>query len=266
MSPPALHESEETLVNDSFSGKVALITGAGSGMGLASAKAFASAGASVVLADVNEEAVTSATEQLVKDGYGAISVFCDVSKESQVEEMVQKAIERFGRLDAAFNNAGIQYLSLDTADLTASEFDRVMGVNLRGVWLCMKYELIQMRKQGCGTIVNCSSLAGLVGSAGRAAYSAAKHGVLGLTKSSAIEYAPQGIRINAICPGTIDTPMVHSMIESGDLSEEEAVRLMPIGRLGRDDEIADAVLWLSGQTSSFVIGQAIAVDGGYTIQ
>ena len=141
-----------------------------------------------------------------------------------------------------------------------------MGVNLRGVWLCMKYELLRMREQGSGTIVNCSSLGGLVGGAGRAAYHAAKHGVLGLTKCAAIEYAPKGIRINAVCPGTIDTPMVHSMIESGDLSKEEAISLMPIGRLGRQDEIADAVLWLSSQASSFVVGQAISVDGGYTIQ
>jgi len=253
-------------LNYSFNGKVALITGAGSGMGLASAKAFALAGASVVLADVNEEAVKTSAEQLVKDGYNCIAVCCDVSNEQQVKEMVDKTIENFGRLDAAFNNAGVNSPQTDTADLAASEYDRVMGVNLRGVWLCMKYELLQMRKQGCGTIVNCSSLGGLVGGAGRAAYHAAKHGVLGLTKSSAIEYAPKGIRINAICPGTIDTPMVHSMIESGDLSEEECIKLMPIGRLGREDEMADAVLWLSSQASSFVVGQAIAVDGGFTIQ
>lgn len=253
-------------MNYPFNGKVALITGAGSGMGLASAKAFASAGAAVALADINGEAVKAAAEQLVKEGHKAVAICCDVSNEQQVKEMIEKTVESFGRLDAAFNNAGIMSMSTDTADLASSEFDRVLAVNLRGVWLCMKYELLQMRKQNCGTIVNCSSLGGLVGAPGRAAYHAAKHGVLGLTKSAAIEYAPKGIRVNAICPGTIDTPMVHSMIASGDLSEKEAIRLMPIGRLGRDGEMADAVLWLSSQASSFVVGQAIAIDGGFTIQ
>lgn len=250
----------------SFNGKVALVTGAGSGMGLSSAKAFALAGASVALADINEEAVKREAEQLVKEGYKAIAITCDVSDEQQVKEMIEKAVEKFGRVDAAYNNAGIQCLFSETADLPASEFDRVVAINLRGVFLCMKYELLQMRKQGSGTIVNCSSLGGLVGGAGRAAYHATKHGVLGLTKSAAIEYAPKGIRINAICPGTIDTPMVHSMVETGELSVEEAIKLAPIGRLGRDDEMADVVLWLSSQASSYVIGQAIAVDGGYTIQ
>jgi NAD(P)-dependent dehydrogenase (short-subunit alcohol dehydrogenase family) len=257
---------EETAMAFSFESKVALITGAGSGIGLTTARAFALAGASVVLADINGETARAAAGQLVKDGHKAIAVCCDVSNEQQVIEMVNATIEKFGRLDAAFNNAGIQIPMVDTADLGANDYDLVMGVNLRGVWLCMKYELLYMRGQGYGTIVNCSSLGGLVGGAGRSAYHAAKHGVLGLTKCAAIEYAPRGIRINAICPGTIDTPMVHSMIESGDLSREEAVNLMPIGRLGREDEIADVVLWLSSQMSSFVIGQAISIDGGYTIQ
>jgi NAD(P)-dependent dehydrogenase (short-subunit alcohol dehydrogenase family) len=257
---------EETIMSFSFEGKAALVTGAGSGMGLATARAFALAGASVVLADINGETVKTAADHLMKEGHKAVAVCCDVSNEQQVKEMVNTTIEKFGRLDAAFNNAGIQIPMTDTADLAASDYDLVMGVNLRGVWLCMKYELLCMRGQGYGTIVNCSSLGGLVGGAGRSAYHAAKHGVLGLTKCAAIEYAPRGIRINAVCPGTIDTPMVHSMIESGDLSKEAAINLMPIGRLGREDEIADAVLWLSSPMSSFVIGQAISVDGGYTIQ
>lgn len=166
---------------------------------------------------------------------------------------------------AAYNNAGVNSPATDTADLLSEEYDRIMNINLRGVWLCMKYELQQMRNQGSGAIVNCSSLGGLVGNPGRAAYHAAKHGVLGLTKSAAIEYAAKGVQINAICPGTIETPMVQSMIDSGDLSREACAEKAPIGRLGRDDEIADAVLWLCSPASSYVIGQSIAVDGGYTI-
>lgn len=252
-------------MHTSFQGKVALVTGAGSGMGLAAAKAFAGAGASVALADIDEASVIRAVEELLKAGHRAIAVRCDVANEQEVTDMVDKTIAAFGRLDAAYNNAGIQSLVTDTADLTAAEFDRVIGVNLRGVWLCMKYELLHMRNQGSGAIVNCSSLGGLVGLPGRAAYHAAKHGVLGLTKSAALEYAAKGIRINAVCPGTIATPMVEDMLSSGDLSEEEAIKAQPIGRLGRAEEVADAVLWLCSPASSFVIGQSLAVDGGYTV-
>lgn len=247
-----------------FEGKVALVTGAGAGMGLAAAKKFAEAGASVVLADINEETIKQEAESLKNKGYKAIAVICDASIEEDVKVLVEKTVETFGRLDAAFNNAGIQLPSTETADITTEDYDRLMGVNLRGIWLSMKYELLQMQKQGSGTIVNNSSLAGKVGAPGRSAYSAAKHGILGLTKSAAIEYAPKGIRINAICPGTIDTPMVQNMIETSDLSAEEAIGLMPIGRLGEANEIADAVLYLSSNLSSFITGQAISVDGGYT--
>ncbi len=250
----------------SFEGQVALVTGAGSGMGLEAAWAFAEAGAAVVLADIDETAVTEAARELVKAGHKAIGLRCDVRNERQVKEMVDKTVETFGRLDAAYNNAGVQSLVTDTADLGDEEWERVVGINLKGVWLCMKYELQQMRRQGSGAIVNCSSLGGLVGLPGRSAYHAAKHGVLGLTKSAAIEYAPRGIRINAVCPGTIETPMVESMLRSGDLSEAEAVKAMPIHRLGKASEVADAVLWLCSPFSSFIIGQSLAVDGGYTIQ
>ena len=179
--------------------------------------------------------------------------------------MVERTVSAFGSLDAAYNNAGVNSPMTDTADLAPEEYDRILDINLRGVWLCMKYELQQMRKQSGGAIVNCSSLGGLVGNPGRAAYHAAKHGVLGLTKSAAIEYAPRGIRINAVCPGTIETPMVKHMAETSDLSREAVAKLTPIGRLGRAEEVADVVLWLCSPYASYVIGQSIAVDGGYTI-
>ena len=179
--------------------------------------------------------------------------------------MVAATIKEFGRLDAAFNNAGIQSPVTDTAELESTEFDRVISVNLRSVWLCMKYELLEMRKQGSGAIVNNSSLGGLVGLPGRAAYHAAKHGVLGLTKSAALEYGVKGIHINAVCPGTIDTPMVQAMFDSGNLTREFVAQTQPIGRIGRAEEVADTVLWLCSPAASLLIGQSIAVDGGYTI-
>ena len=178
--------------------------------------------------------------------------------------MVEKTVSTFGRLDAAFNNAGVQAPPSDMADEAAEVFDRVNAINLRGVWACMKHELRHMREQGSGAIVNCSSLGGLVGLPRRAAYHATKHGVIGLTRSAALEYAPRGIRINAVCPGTIDTPMVAAMLEKQADAMKEIMRDQPIGRLGRPEEIASAVLWLCGPGASFVIGQALAVDGGYT--
>ena len=247
-----------------FNGQVALVTGAGSGMGLATAQAFAEAGAAVVLADINEDALRAATDELTAAGHQALGVTCDVSDEDQVAAMVERAVATFGRLDMAFNNAGIQVPPSDAADEPAENFDRVNAINLRGVWACMKHELRQMRAQGSGAIVNCSSLGGLVGLPGRAAYHASKHGVIGLTKSAALEYAPRGIRINAICPGTIETPMVTDMIAKGELDVPEAVANQPIGRLGRGDEIAAAVLWLCSPGASFVLGVALPVDGGYT--
>ncbi len=252
-------------MNISFAGKTALITGSGKGMGLATAKAFAQAGAGVMLADINEDSALKAADELSKAGHKAIGMRCDVADEAQVKAVVEKTVATFGSLDAAYNNAGIQSLVTDTADLTTEEWDRVFSINLRGVFLCMKYELMQMREQGSGAIVNCSSIGGLIGLPGRAAYHAAKHGVLGLTKSAALEYAPRGIRINAVCPGTIRTPMVEDMFTSGDLSEEDVVKLAPINRIGEASEIADAVLWLCSPLSTYVIGQSIAVDGGYTV-
>jgi NAD(P)-dependent dehydrogenase (short-subunit alcohol dehydrogenase family) len=247
-----------------FTGQVALVTGASSGMGLATAHAFAEAGAAVVLADINDQTLGAATDELTASGYRALGVSCDVSNEDQAAAMVERAVATFGRLDMAFNNAGIQVPPTDAADEPAEHFDRVNAINLRGVWTCMKHELGQMRTQGSGAIVNCSSLGGLVGLPGRAAYHASKHGVIGLTKSAALEYAPRGVRINAICPGTIETAMVEDMIARGELDVPEAVANQPIGRLGRPDEIAAAVLWLCSPAASFVLGVALPVDGGYT--
>ena len=247
-----------------FSGQIALVTGAGSGMGLATARAFALAGAAVVMADINPTTLQAASDTLTTAGHQVLAVKCDVSDEASVAAAVRSAVDTFGRLDMAFNNAGIQAPPSDAADEPAEIFDRVNAINLRGVWACMKHELAQMRTQGSGAIVNCSSLGGLVGIPGRAAYHASKHGVLGLTSSAALEYAPRGIRINAVCPGTIATPMVTDMIDNGELDIADAIADQPINRLGEADEIAAAVLWLCSPGASFVVGVALPVDGGYT--
>jgi NAD(P)-dependent dehydrogenase (short-subunit alcohol dehydrogenase family) len=242
---------------------VAVVTGASSGIGLAAAQAFAEGGAAVVLADVNESALTAATHALTNHGHRAIGVMCDVSDEAQVAAMVERSVTEFGRLDMAFNNAGIAGPSGDLADEAIEEFDQVTAINLRGIWTCLKHELRQMRSQGSGAIVNCSSLGGLVGQAGRASYHATKHGVIGLTKSTAMDYAPRGIRINAVCPGVIDTPMNAVMAKEQPEAMAAVLRDQPIGRLGGADEIAAAALWLCSPAASFVVGVALPVDGGF---
>ena len=247
-----------------FHDQVALITGAGSGIGLATAKAFATSGAAVVLADNDEDALRAATDELTAAGHQAIGVTCDVADEAQAAAMVERAVATFARLDMAFNNAGVQVPPSDAADEPAENFDRVNAINLRGVWASMKHELRQMRAQGSGAIVNCSSLGGLVGAPSRAAYHASKHGVLGLTKSAALEYAPRGIRINAVCPGVIHTPMAADMLETQADAMKEFMRDQPIGRMGRAEEIATAVLWLCSPGASLVLGVALPVDGGFT--
>jgi NAD(P)-dependent dehydrogenase (short-subunit alcohol dehydrogenase family) len=252
----------------SFENQVALVTGAASGLGLATARAFAEAGAAVVLADWNETEVKAAAKGLADEGHKTLAVRCDVSDDAQVEAMVKETVAAFGRLDAAYNNAGIQNVLAETADSPRDDYDRVMAINLRGVWSCMKFELRQMRVQGSGAIVNCSSLGGLLGGAERGIYHAAKHGVLGFTKSAALEYATRGIRVNAICPGMIQTPMSDQMKAAGqgELLDRMLKNNVPMGRLGRPEEIADAVLWLCSSASSYVTGQSISVDGGFVMR
>jgi len=251
----------------SFEGQVALVTGAASGLGLATAKAFAESGATVALADQNADGVHQAAAALAAAGHKTLAIHCDVSDDSQVEAMVARIVAAFGRLDAAYNNAGVQNLLAETADTTRDDYDRVMGINLRGVWSCMKFELQQMRKQGYGAIVNCSSLGGLVGGADRGVYHAAKHGVLGFTKSAALEYAARGIRVNAVCPGLIQTAMSDRMIAEGQgQALKEMEKSVPMGRVGRAEEIAHAVLWLCSTAASYVTGQSISVDGGFIMR
>lgn len=247
-----------------FNGQVALVTGAAKGMGLATARMFAQSGASVLLADLEGDRAEQEAARIVREGGRAIAFACDVADEAQVSAMVDKAVAEFGRLDMAFNNAGIQVPPSDAADEPGDQFDRVTAVNQRGVWACMKHELRMMRAQGSGAIVNCSSLGGLVGLPQRAAYHGTKHAVLGMTKSAAMEYAPRGIRINAVCPGTIDTPMVADMLEGQREAMAEIMREQVIGRLGHADEVAAAVLWLCSPGASFVIGVGLPVDGGFT--
>jgi len=251
-------------MNHSFAGKVALVTGAGSGIGLATAKAFGEAGASVVLADRGEDAVRAAAEGLSASGGKALAVRCDVTDDTQVASMIDRTVSAFGRLDAAFNNAGVMQRRVDTAEISGEEWDRVMAINLRGVWSCMKYELPQMLRNGGGAIVNCSSIGGVIGVPGLAAYHAAKHGVIGLTKTAALEYATRKIRINAVCPGTINTPMAESLTGGDPKILAEFLKDEPIGRIAEPEEVAAAVLWLCSPGASYVVGHALLVDGGYT--
>jgi NAD(P)-dependent dehydrogenase (short-subunit alcohol dehydrogenase family) len=261
---------EERLSNMSnkalnFDGKVALVTGASSGMGLATARAFADAGASVVLADVREEVVDAEAQKLVAAGHKAMAVRCDVSNDAQVAAMVERTVSEFGRLDAAFNNAGVMARVAPTGESTREDWDRVIGINLRGVWSCMKYELQQMQRQGSGAIVNNASVGALTGNPGIASYIASKHGVVGLTRTAALEYVRYGIRVNAVNPGLIDTPVARDVVSGSEQAYEEIAKQVPIGRAGRPEEIAAAVLWLCSPGASYVVGHALTVDGGMTV-
>ena len=252
-------------MNLSFEKKVALVTGAASGMGLATARAFADAGAAVLLADFREDAVKAKAQKLVIAGHKAIAVRCDVSDDAQVAAMVDRTVAEFGRIDAAFNNAGVMAHIAATADSTREEWDRVIGINLSGVWSCMKYELRQMQRQGGGAIVNNASVGALSGNPGIGSYIASKHGVVGLTRTAALEYIKQGIRVNALNPGLIDTQIARDVVSGDEQAYGEIAKNVPIGRAGRPEEIASEVLWLCSPGASYVVGHALTVDGGMTI-
>lgn len=245
--------------------KIALITGGGSGIGKATALAFAREGAKVVVADKDIEKGT-ATATMINDIYGeAIFVVADVSQTADVESMIDAVINSYGRLDCAFNNAGIaDPVGSSAAELSEEAWNKVIGINLTGVWLCVKYEIQQMLKQGGGAIVNTASALGIVG-ATIPAYTASKHGVVGLTKSAALSYAQEGIRVNAVCPGFIDTPLLNPYTDDPEVKARIVAR-HPIGRLGTPEEVAASVVWLCSDAASFVTGHAMAVDGGYLAQ
>jgi NAD(P)-dependent dehydrogenase (short-subunit alcohol dehydrogenase family) len=246
--------------------RVALVTGAATGIGRAAALAFAHEGADVVVADIDDERGTKVAAEVEAVGVHAIFVHADMSRPDEVDELVNRTVERFGRIDYAFNNAGIEGTPAPTDECTRENWDRTIATNLTGVFSCMHAEIPKMLAQGGGVIVNNASVAGLVGFAGIPAYTASKHGVVGLTKNAALDYATRNIRVNAVCPGVIDTEMVGRFTHHDTEAMQELTKTEPIGRLGTPDEIADAVVWLCSDRASFVTGQAIAVDGGFVAQ
>src|SRR5215467_7476746 len=246
-------------------GKVALVTGGASGIGRATALTFAREGAKLVIADMNADGGQQTVHMITENGGEATFVQVDVTRASAVEALISKTVETYGRLDCAHNNAGVtQRAYPPTAEFPEEDWHRVLAINLTGVWLCMKYELQQMLSQGGGAIVNTASVAGLIGSRGLAAYVASKHGVVGLTKTAALEYAQQGIRVNCVCPGVIQTPMTERVLR--DPARQAQITARPMGRVGTPEEIAEAVVWLCSDAASFVTGHTMTVDGGYVAQ
>ena len=245
-----------------FEGKVALVTGGSFGIGQATAIAFAGRGAKVIVADYLEDKNQETIKQIKKIGGEAIFIQCDVSNHTEVKNMINQAITHYKRLDFAFNNAGIEGKMGNMDECTEDNWDKILNVNLKGVWLCMKYEIPQMLKQNKGVIINCASVAGLNGFADFPAYTASKHGVVGLSKSAALEYALKGIRINTVCPGVIHTPMIDRLTGKDPAKEKQYADMEPIGRMGKTEEVAAATVWLCSDAASFVTGIALPVDGG----
>ncbi|MEQ8231642.1 MAG: SDR family oxidoreductase [Gammaproteobacteria bacterium] len=250
----------------SLDGKVAVVTGGASGIGRATVEAFADAGARVAIADVTPDAGAALVSALEAQGREVVYIDTDVTRASAVEALFDAVMTRWGRLDCAFNNAGVADQPLFTIDATEENFDRVTAVNLKGVWLCLRRELKEMARAGGGSIVNTASVAGLVGWRGAAVYSATKHGVIGLTRSAALEYARDGVRVNAVCPGVIDTPMGASATQAVGKVHDMMLAKHPQGRFGTPMEVARAVLWLCSEESSFTTGHALTVDGGYVVR
>lgn len=249
----------------SFAGKVAFVTGGGTGIGRAAALAFAREGAAVAVAGRSEEPLRETVRLIEEEGGRALAVRCDVSREEDVRAALGRTVEAFGRLDCAFNNAGVEQKPAPAAELDAGEWDRVVGTDLRGVFLCMKHEIPLMLEHGGGAIVNTSSGAGIVGIRGNMAYTAAKHGVIGMTKAAALDYAASNVRVNAVCPGYIDTPMMDRFTGGTPEGREKVTAEEPIGRVGEPEEIAAAALWLCSDPAAFVVGHALVVDGGQTV-
>lgn len=253
------------MTHDEFAGKVAFVTGAAGGIGRATAIAFAAAGADVAVTDINLDELARTVELIEQHGVRALGTGCDVTNGEQIESALTRTINTFGRLDIAFNNAGVEQPVAPLVDIPEHDWDRLVATNLKSVFLCMKHQIPHLLSTGGGSIVNTSSGAGVIGIRGQSAYTAVKHGVIGMTKSAALDYAAQGIRINAICPGIIETPMMDRFSGGTPQGRARVIAQEPVGRMGRPEEVASAVLWLSSDLGAFTTGHALVIDGGQTV-